>query len=163
MTFHAFQVWHTDADIYCVYSIFINVNSPHSHTQLVFSSSLIWPLPQHGCEAGHICDVMMNDSLLTLCCPSVSSADTNTSYLFQLRPALLSRAIDKGLCNMLVKRHQTIFISGGVCMCWCACVFRLGYVNVLQSGICSPYRQFAYKVLTQVELFNVLTLDRLPF
>lgn len=36
---------------------------------------------------GQKCDVMASDSLLTLCCPSASSVDTNTSNHFQLRPA----------------------------------------------------------------------------
>lgn len=42
---------------------------------------------------GQKSDVMAGDSLLTPCCPSASSADTNTSNLFQLRPALLSQSI----------------------------------------------------------------------
>ena len=69
----------------------------------VLDSSLTRPLPWHGSEAGHMCDVMMSDSLLTLCCPSVSSVDTNTSKGFQLRPALLSKAIYRLLPTCLSK------------------------------------------------------------
>lgn len=58
---------------------------------------------------GQKCDVMAGDSLLTLCCPSASSADTNTSNLFQLRPALLSESIAASPppTNMLVTGHQS--------------------------------------------------------
>lgn len=47
------------------------------------------------CGSYLLCDLMRSDSLLTLCCPSVFSVDTNTSNLFQLRPALLSKATDR--------------------------------------------------------------------
>lgn len=92
-------------------------------------------------RAGQICDVMMSDTLLTLCGPSVSSADTNTSNLFQLRPALLSKTIvtmvSQHACHLTSERMYT-----NVCVCLCACVFRLGFVIVLrsvlpQSTVCS--------------------------
>lgn len=65
--------------------------------QTQVSSVVVW---------GQTCDVMAGDSLLTLCRPSASSADTNTSNLFQLRPGLLSRS-RAAPPNMLVTGHQS--------------------------------------------------------
>lgn len=61
--------------------------------QTFISSQLSRPVVLCCCQADWRCDVMLSDSLLTLCCPSASSVDTNTSNLFQLRAALLSQTI----------------------------------------------------------------------
>lgn len=53
------------------------------------------------------CDVTTSDSLPTLRCPSASRLDTNTSSLFQLSPALLSKPIaGRRSPSMPVTGHQ---------------------------------------------------------
>lgn len=101
------------------------------------------------CQADQMCEVMLSDSLLTLCCPSVSSADTNTSNLFQLRAALLSQTI----VTMAARRACRV-TSGCVRetdrereKAW---AFRLESVNRPLSG---P------RELSKEKYFNMLALD----
>lgn len=77
----------------------------------------------------------MSDSLLTLRCPSLSLADTNTSSLFQRRPALLSETVrnhwNVSLPTCLSKDIRSV----------CSHVFRLGCVSALRpdfppSAVC---------------------------
>lgn len=112
-----------------------------THTVYSFICLLFWH--------AHIFDVMISDSLLTMCCLSVFSVGTNTGYLFQLRPALLSKTTDRGLPTSL-SNHMCATMSA--CSRW---DISAGY-----SGRSVPYhRQFAYEVLTQVELFECPPVD----
>lgn len=112
-----------------------------THTVYSFICLLFWH--------AHIFDVMISDSLLTMCCLSVFSVGTNTGYLFQLRPALLSKTTDRGLPTSL-SNHMCATMSA--CSRW---DISAGY-----SGRSIPYhRQFAYEVLTQVELFECPYVD----
>lgn len=114
--------------------------SPTTHADTHTVYSFICLLFRHA----HIFDVMISDSLLTMCCLSVFSVGTNTGYLFQLRPALLSKTTDRGLPTSL-SNHMCATMSA--CSRW---DISAGY-----SGRSVPYhRQFAYEVLTQVELFE---------
>lgn len=104
---------------------------------------------------GHKCDVMMSDSLLTLWCPSVFSVDTNTSSLFQLRPALLSTSIDRVLPTCLSNNIKP-------CTHAYVCVFYVFFfVQVrlfLRTGLVFSLYGVLVKCLCSFNLFNVLTV-----
>lgn len=120
----------------------------HTHT-----NTLPWSVLLRRCQADQMCDVMLSDSLLTLCCPSASSADTNTSNLFQLRAALLSQSIvtmaAQRACRVTSER-ACVYERDGEREREKAWAFRLESVNRPLSG---P------RELSKEKYLNVLALD----
>lgn len=75
---------------------------------------------------------MAGDSLPTLCCPSASSADTNTSDLFQLSPK------PPPPTNMPVTGHQSsqsLRVQVGIRHCSGICCHRRPFVAAYASRI----------------------------